>query len=77
MPQLSLYLDDPTMEMLRTRARHQGISLSRYASQLIKQEEASGGWPEGYWDRAYGCLPDFPDISDPLDQALDDDCDWF
>lgn len=56
MPQLSLYLDDVTMEALRKRASLRGVSLSRYASELVKQD-AAVGWPEGYWD-LYGSVDD-------------------
>lgn len=79
MPQLSLYVDDATMEILRTAAKGEGLSMSRYASGLIRERAHFGGWPQGYWENVYGCLQDdtFVVDDDALDAALDDDCNWF
>ena len=79
MPQLSLYLNDATMETLRSAARSEGISMSQYASRLIQERAASPLWPHGYWETIYGCLGD-DDLAidgEGLDSRLDDDCDWF
>ena len=79
MPQLSLYIDDATMETLRAAARGEGVSMSRYASGLIRDRAQLGGWPQGYWDSVYGCLDDDTftvDISG-LDAELDDAANWF
>lgn len=80
MPQLSLYVDDATMETLRTSASVANVSMSKYASNLIRERAQYGGWPQGYWEQVYGCLADdlglvAPD--DDLKPELDDDCDWF
>ncbi len=56
MPQLSLYLDESTMDVLRNAAKQEGTSLSRYARRLI-QDRASLTWPAGFWD-TYGSLKD-------------------
>ena len=79
MPQLSLYVDDATMETLRTSARGEGVSMSRYASNLIRERAQNGGWPQGYWESIYGCLDDtdFGDLDEGLHAELDDDCSWF
>ena len=80
MPQLSLYVDDATMETLRTCARGEGVSMSKYASSLIRKQAEHGGWPLGYWDSVYGCLSDddsFAAMDDDLHPELDDACDWF
>ena len=75
MPQLSLYLDDPTMELLRERSACDHVSMSKYVLGLIQQEDARQGWPEGYWDKVYGSLADptfvAPDEVDiPLDEIV-------
>ena len=50
MPQLSLYLDDITMDVLRRSAEKEGVSLSHYARRLI-QDQASSAWPVSFWVR--------------------------
>lgn len=79
MPQLSLYLDDVTMNLLRSDARRAGKSMSRYAADLIRGHSAAMGWPAGYWDSVYGCLgdDDLASVDDDLHPELDDSCDWF
>ena len=78
MPQLSLYIDDATMETLRVSARGEGISMSKYAARLIRNRAAYGGWPQGYWESVYGCLnEDLSFEDDVLNADLDDACDWF
>ena len=77
MPQLSLYVDDSTMETLRISARGEGVSMSRYASNLIRNRAQSGNWPQGYWENIYGCLYGescFDDLDEGLNSKLDDDC---
>ena len=79
MPQLSLYLDDATMATLRQAAKGADVSMSKYASSLIQDRAQHGSWPQGYWDRVYGCLPDegHPISDDDLHPELDDACNWF
>ena len=79
MPQLSLYLDDATMETLRASALAEGVSMSRYASGLIRDRARFGAWPQGYWEGVYGCLHDdtFTVDDGMLDASLDDACDWY
>ena len=50
MPQLSLYLDEPTMEMLREKSSRAHQSMSRYVTGLIRESGEGRGWPSGYWD---------------------------
>ena len=38
MPQLSLYLDDTTMDVLRRSAEKEGVSLSHYAYGSVKDD---------------------------------------
>ena len=79
MPQLSLYLDDATMETLRHAALAENVSMSKYASSLIRDRAQRGSLPQGYWERVYGCLPDDSMRIDDGDwrPELDDTCDWF
>ena len=80
MPQLSLYIDDATMETLRTSALSEGVSMSKYAAGLIRDRALHGSWPQGYWESVYGCLSDNLDFiasDDDLCRKLDDSCDWF
>lgn len=79
MSQLSLYIDDSAMETLRSAAKGEGVSMSRYASDLIKNQSRFGGWPTGYWEAVYGCLTDdtFAVDDSALDSSLDDTSDWF
>ena len=74
MPQLSLYLDDATMELLQEQARESGQSLSKYAAECIRESKKQTGWPTWFFD-LYGCAKDDdtfmrPDQGDP---SLDDD----
>ena len=78
MPQLSLYLDEPTMMLLRKSASGAGVSMSKYASSLIREKSHGNGWPLGYWENIYGCLEEQLAVDDAeLDATRDDDCDWF
>ena len=78
MPQLSLYMDEYTMEALRLGARGEGVSLSKYAANLIRDRAQYGGWPQGYWESVYGSLEEDLDVNDDdLPSSLDDACDWF
>ena len=45
MPQLSLYLDEPTMEMLREKSSRAHQSMSRYVTGLIRESGEGRGWP--------------------------------
>lgn len=56
MPQLSLYLDDPAMDVLRLEAKQNGCSLSKYTRSII-MERHEKTWPDGYFD-LYGCIDD-------------------
>lgn len=70
MPQLSLYLDDATMESLRSDAGRENMSLSQYARGLI-QNRAESAWPKGFW-ATYGALDDPTFVEPPeLDASLD------
>lgn len=57
MPQLSLYLDDETMNDLRTNAQRENISLSKYVAGLLKDSKCSQNWIEEWLNEVYGCIP--------------------
>lgn len=57
MPQLSLYLDDETMEKLRADAKRENLSLSKHVARLIRESRSGDGWSEGFWE-TYGSLAD-------------------
>lgn len=70
MPQLSLYLDDATMDALKASSQREGLSLSKYAGRLIRSHSQSG-WPVDYWG-SYGSLDDETFVvPDELDFAFD------
>ena len=71
MPQLSLYVSDENLAILRERAQRAGMSMSKYASRLIEQDAQNAGWPQGFWD-LYGALSEdfeIPDDPPPADDA--------
>lgn len=76
MPQVSLYVDEETMEGLRTEAALEGTSLSKYVAARIRRRDrpdTPSGLPEGLLDRLYGCLADDDTFERPpqLDFSLD------
>ena len=78
MPQLSLYIDDSTMGMLRSAARGSDMSMSKFVSGLIVDHAQHGAWPRGYWEKVYGSLSEDLAVTDEvLDPSLDDDCGLF
>ena len=63
MPQLSLYLEDDTMDILRQDATREGVSLSKHASRVIRENNVSA-WPKGFFD-LYGALDDETFVAPP------------
>ena len=75
MPQLSLYLDEPTREVLREQSARAQTSMSKFVTGLIQESKEGRRWPEGYWDQVYGCLADPTfvapaEVSVPLDEIV-------
>lgn len=71
MPQVSLYLDEDTMETLRKEAGREQISLSQYTRRLV-QNKAEQAWPASFWS-TYGALDDPTFVEPPeLDAWLDE-----
>lgn len=71
MPQLSLYITDDNLATLRKRAGEEGVSLSKYTNDLIRNDADNHGWPVGFWD-LYGAIDD-PSFTVPEDLVPDDD----
>ena len=48
MPQLSLYLNDAEMQDLRTSAANDGVSLSRYARRVLRNDANRNSWSSSF-----------------------------
>lgn len=72
MPQLSLYITDDNLETLRTRAKREGVSMSKYVNRLVERDANNAGWPEGFW-KLYGAIGEntltVPPDAPPSDDA--------
>ena len=73
MPQLSLYVTDGNLALLRERARVSGLSMSKYVNRLIEEDSRQAGWPSGFWG-LYGALEEDPAV--PGDPQPSDDADF-
>ena len=72
MPQLSLYLNDRAMGVLKEEAAKEKRSVSSFVSELIMERKAKASWPADYWNDVYGCLDDDSfRVPDEVDAALD------
>lgn len=69
MAQLTLYLDDDTEARLKEAASAQGVSLSRWVADLIRERIATA-WPASVAELA-GAWADFP-TSDELRKVPED-----
>lgn len=59
MGQVTIYLDDETESRLKASARSQGVPVSRWIAELVRERTATE-WPESV-RRLAGAWPDFPD----------------
>lgn len=50
MPQLSLYLDEATMEVLRDSATRENKTLSKFVANTLRERHHDKGWPQGFFD---------------------------
>ena len=57
MAQLSLYVDDSTMEDLRRDAAREGKTLSKYAAGVLRERKEHNGWPPGFFNLYEFMLP--------------------
>ena len=58
MPQLNLYVDDPTHQTIKAAAKAAGVSLSKWVSNLVRERTADE-WPPEVLALA-GAWKDFP-----------------
>lgn len=68
MPQVSLYVDESLMKMLRADAASEGISLSKHVARRLTNGSrcaTASGLPDGYLEKIYGCLADDDAFSRP------------
>jgi hypothetical protein len=56
MPQLSLYLDKATLEIVEKNAQLEKTSFSKYVAGLIKSHSEQN-WPTGFWG-LFGSIDD-------------------
>jgi len=56
MPQLSLYIDEDTLQKIELRAKMQKTSISKYVTGMMK-EHFSKGWPDGF-ESVFGSVTD-------------------
>ena len=72
MPQVSLYMQQETLDTLREEAQRAQTSVSKFVSQLVDGRASQCGWPANYWESVYGCLKDSSfQIPSELDDSLD------
>jgi hypothetical protein len=48
MPQISLYVDEETLELIKSGADTKGLSQSKYVAETVRDAYYSGRWPDGY-----------------------------
>ena len=54
MPQLHLYVPDDTAELLKSRARERGMSVSGYLAEIVGREIGGEEWPDGFFEDVLG-----------------------
>jgi hypothetical protein len=70
MGQVTLYMDDETQTRLKTAARAEGVSVSRWLTRLARRE-LDERWPDAVV-ASIGAWPDFPLADAIRDDAGDD-----
>ena len=58
MPQVTMYLDEETRELMTSAAQAAGVSQSRWVAELIRAK-TKPTWPPD-WHTCLGEFPDFP-----------------
>ena len=69
MPQLSLYLDDQSMEQLRQDASNAHKSLSRFVLDELNERKLSKDWPRNFFS-LYGSVSEEDNLMEPLDTPI-------
>lgn len=72
MPHLNVYVDDKTLKKVRSAARKEGTSVSKWVRKRIEPDLTADEWPEGYFD-LFGCLADVEDFDLPERPRTEDD----
>jgi hypothetical protein len=55
MPQISLYIDEPTLKKIETAAKIEDVSLSKWVNSKLKGA-LEKSWPQGYFE-LFGTMP--------------------
>lgn len=63
MPQISLYIDEPTLRRIEVAAETEKLSLSKYVSTKLRKS-LEDEWPECY-DELFGAVEDATLVIDP------------
>ena len=53
MTRLTFYVSDDVAAAVKSRAKSQGLSLSSYLAQLVR-DDVAGQWPAGFFDEVVG-----------------------
>ena len=70
MPQISLYIDEPTLKKVETAATRQHMSISRWVADQIRAKVAPT-YPVGY-EKLFGSITD-ESFVEPLETSLSAD----
>ena len=71
MPQLSLYLDETEMSNLRTSAASEGVSLSKYARNILNKSSETNSWSSSFLG-TFGAIDDESfKVPEDIDWSLD------
>lgn len=65
MAHLNIYVPDELAAELKSKAAKEGLSLSKFVVKQISPKLDHNGWPEGYFEKIKGILPD--DFEEPED----------
>ncbi|MDR3336292.1 MAG: hypothetical protein LBT16_03710 [Treponema sp.] len=71
MPQISLYIDEDTLQNVEKRAKQENISVSKWVGERIKKS-IHDEYPEGFFE-LFGSLKNTP-FERPVQGKFEDDC---
>lgn len=57
MPQISLYVDEPTYKKIKKAARANRTSISGFVRKSLEQSTSMKAWPEGFFE-LFGSIQD-------------------
>lgn len=70
MAQISLYVNDAELEILREKAKKQNLSLSRYVIDVLREMQEKALWPPAFFS-LYGALAEDDGFEEPADEPFD------